>query len=950
MDEYAIATYESYRLVHLLESVLQSRVRSRNGNLILGHQLPGMDPETLVVVRLLGIAYLDNEAPEDGFNYTSTLAGFPLRRAQERDGVSSVVREKFEEYREGGYEAFIYQVEISLIPSQGGCTKILSGYKADNVRWSNQVTDNHNCLFACLGVDADAFRRRFRLGYDEKVTLAQAFDVVEFLGKRLYVYLHDFKRWHPYKPHCVENNDTQVLLSLKQDHYALCDGVLDFEVRKWCARCRVCYVNTHKCLDEIYAYCLMCAEYHAGCCRTSKTPPTKHKKARVPKRYHSGFHEDLDFSSVIHYDIETYKQQRKSCVVHVPYIIGWVFRNTYSEFMGRDCIKRFVDWLMQTASRESEDTTLYLDAFNGSNFDHHYVLGEILKKYPDKQFVPLFKNGSIIGGGVENVRFFDLCRHTVGSLSKNLQAYGCKTSKGELDHELSTPWHLTSEERKAQVRAYLKSDVLGLQELYEKIAGAVWDEFGTNLFLYLSTSQLTYRNWLEDVESDIFLPTEHEEHVMRKAIYGGRTQVSKREFISSQYKAYVDGGVGWDDVHDYLVDMDVVSLYPAAMRQFRYPAGEFFVLQKADIEEWNLSLARDKACPQLSVLFVRYIPNKELAHAVLPSHKCGALEWTLLDGSGWYTSADIDNALRFGYKIRIKQGFYWRESAGCFNNYIDKVYMMKRDAARVPALKPKYLLAKLMMNGLYGKMIQRPNFANCEILRTASQVHQFAGEHTVVDFVDFQTCMYISGVPKDHSKWDQKITKPVYLGAFVLAYSRRIMLEYMSAANTFFKRGVYPHQQKRDLFYTDTDSMQLHRKYAPPTTETLGGINNDLGDDAKIIRGYWIAPKLYMLEYIRRGVPGTLFHFRGKGIAHEALNIEMFEWMDGGRAVQTMREFRLEKTFFRSVNTAHLELFDILHKSWEDNLRTLNMKPWEGRYFFPDRTSVPHGHALIPLS
>ena len=62
--------------------------------------------------------------------------------------------------------------------------------------------------------------------------------------------------------------------------------------------------------------------------------------------------------------------------------------------------------------------------------------------------------------------------------------------------------------------------------------------------------------------------------------------------------------------------------------------------------------------------------------------------------------------------------------------------------------------------------------------------------------------MIVSGEVKDEIK-GAHITKPCQLGAFVTAYSRRLMLFYMKAIDGTLKRLPFT--------YTDTDSLHIIR-------------------------------------------------------------------------------------------------------------------------------------------
>ena len=68
----------------------------------------------------------------------------------------------------------------------------------------------------------------------------------------------------------------------------------------------------------------------------------------------------------------------------------------------------------------------------------------------------------------------------------------------------------------------------------------------------------------------VFLPTAEQEKFFSESIYGGRTYKYKHKFVSSQRDAYMNQQIQFEDIDDYLVDADIMSLYLAAMQnEFR---------------------------------------------------------------------------------------------------------------------------------------------------------------------------------------------------------------------------------------------------------------------------------------------------------------------------------------------------------------------------------------------
>jgi hypothetical protein len=149
---------------------------------------------------------------------------------------------------------------------------------------------------------------------------------------------------------------------------------------------------------------------------------------------------------------------------------------------------------------------------------------------------------------------------------------------------------------------YLQGDVMGLKELTEKLNISCFESFGVNLYKYLSTSQLTYAVWVnflyKESKNPIFLHTPEQEMFFRESIYGGRTYKYKHKFVSEQRDAYIGGNLSFEEIDDYLIDADVNSLYPAAMKN-AFPTGTPMQLKPntPSITYYNGLIQEGEKCP-----------------------------------------------------------------------------------------------------------------------------------------------------------------------------------------------------------------------------------------------------------------------------------------------------------------------------------------------------------------
>ena len=280
---------------------------------------------------------------------------------------------------------------------------------------------------------------------------------------------------------------------------------------------------------------------------------------------------------------------------------------------------------------------------------------------------------------------------------------------------------------------------------------------------------MTFNIWKSKINGiyDIQLPNLEQEKVFRKSIRGGRTYKSKNRFESVQYKAYLNGECNFEDMVDYLIDADVVSLYPTAMAHFEYPIGDCIKLDGEKIMKGKLG-----------IYHIKYKTNKNLMHSIGGRRsEDGSLKWDLKDDEGVYTSVDIEDMIENGYDIEILDGYYWEETAPILKDYIEELFKAKEDEAAA-GLKGSvnYQLCKLFMNALYGKTIQRPIYTDSKMISTSSEYWKFWRTHTITSLDKVGAKFVVCGTPREYQTQERCITKPSHLGAFILAYSRHSLI------------------------------------------------------------------------------------------------------------------------------------------------------------------------------
>ena len=108
----------------------------------------------------------------------------------------------------------------------------------------------------------------------------------------------------------------------------------------------------------------------------------------------------------------------------------------------------------------------------------------------------------------------------------------------------------------------------------------------------------------------------------------------------------------------------------------------------------------------LSICRVKVTAPFNIQHPILPFRDTKTGRVIYPDGTwfGMYTSAEIKNAIKYGYKIEILSGYLFT-SEDLFSNYVNEIYKMKENAPKGSAM---YVISKLLLNSLYGRFGLNP--------------------------------------------------------------------------------------------------------------------------------------------------------------------------------------------------------------------------------------------------
>lgn len=659
------------------------------------------------------------------------------------------------------------------------------------------------------------------------------------------------------------NNDPALIICLHNDHYY--KAVVDHK----CEQCGHIFTNNHVCNKFGKNY------YQRKVLQESSNVTIR----KIAEDKEFDYENDL-----ICFDLETFAESY-NYNQHTPYACGWYYKGEYHYRYGKDCMVDFINLIKSVENK-------LITAYNGCKFDFYFLLNILLGEEEVKAKNLIMSSGRVLSYkfGKGN-KLFDLCQFLTSSLDKACKDFKITNAKSSFDHDRIKSWE-DVETCRDDVVPYLKLDVLALEELFRKFNNMLYVKTKTNITSYVTISNQAYAIWTNTLKNDIEVPNIQKYEYESKGIYGGRCTPMQKEYKSEMYDEIRNAKEKTQEERkklykklkkskQYLFNADVTSLYPASMSGFK----DFDVKYPIGASQWTTEGENEYKAGKVGYYTIKFEPPKDIRVPVLPRRtEEGGISWSLENGEGVYTSVDIDNALEFGYKVEFcGEGLIWNEAGDIFSDYIKTFYELKNLAEKEknPVLRN---VAKLMLNALYGKTLQKAIFEDREIVSTAFEINDFCANRKNISWIvlNAKTKRYLfSGEPVDSEK-TMKITKPRQLGGFVLGYSRKLMLKYFKAIDPTLKSMVFT--------YTDTDSMhitaeheQLLRKkgyLVEKINAELGLLCSDIDDEGLIIYEKNLAPKLYRYEWIDQegnifiGDSGTM---KGKGIPKKQLEASFYD-------------------------------------------------------------------------
>ena len=374
---------------------------------------------------------------------------------------------------------------------------------------------------------------------------------------------------------------------------------------------------------------------------------------------------------------------------------------------------------------------------------------------------------------------------------------------------------------KIEAIKYCKLDCLSLYQVMSKFSNLVYKEFKVDPFSVLTLPSLAMRIW-----KTFYMPkdTVYQLHGLpelniRKSYTGGAVDVYIPTFTSTNES-------------DMLYVCDVNGLYPNEMKNLM-PIGEPVAflgdIRKIDSEAFGFFYCKIKS-PE-------YLEHPILQRSIKVDNKKSTIAG-LGSWEGWIFSAEMDNAMKYGYTFEILRGYEFKKG-NIFSTYVDKMYALRMQYPKGDAMN---LIAKLLMNSLYGKFGMNNIITKVKIINNKEELNKYLEKYNsnILDIVyldNYVVLTYITYefIPNgDHN----------YLPSFEFNYGMDVNVAIASAITSYAR--IYMSSIKNNplfkLFYTDTDSGVVDK---PLPSEMVGPELGKFKLEHKINKAVFLAPKVY---------------------------------------------------------------------------------------------------------
>ena len=254
---------------------------------------------------------------------------------------------------------------------------------------------------------------------------------------------------------------------------------------------------------------------------------------------------------------------------------------------------------------------------------------------------------------------------------------------------------------------------------------------------------------------------------------------------------------------------------------------------------------------------------------------------------GWIFSGEMDNAVKFGYTFEIVKGYQFKKGY-LFKDYVNKMYELRLQFEKG---HPMNLIAKLLMNSLYGKFGMKLESTVIEMFNTSNETEnnlfkdmlEAYGE-TLQDFIQLDD-HYLT-VRKSMLNYKYNEDDDLYHGLEV-----NIAVASSITAGARMWMSFLKNNPKFNLYYTDSAIIDK-----PLPDFMVGGELGQFKLEHMIDRAVFLAPKVYGLVTVEGEEV-----IKVKGVTKEQLSDIHIQDLENLLIKDSSREFNQSKWFKKVI-------------------------------------------------
>lgn len=356
---------------------------------------------------------------------------------------------------------------------------------------------------------------------------------------------------------------------------------------------------------------------------------------------------------------------------------------------------------------------------------------------------------------------------------------------------------------------------------------------------------------------------------IKKAYTGGSVDVYKPSPSNKPFE------ISNNENKEKVYRFDVNSLYPFVMKEFPMPIGSPIYFE-GDIINTYLG-GQEKP---FGIFEVEIEAPLDIKIPLLQTRtKINGAYRTISpigNWSGHYFSDELYNAAKFGYKFKVIRGYLF-EKGNIFSDYVDFLYELKKNSLKGT---PNYIISKLLLNSLYGRLGMSPFVEHHKILSNEEAIKLYPkmdvtnildlknGKELISFFnLSYNPSYSNQSFDMEWIKEDESDIKNVSLAiSAVVTASARIHMTQFKTDKNFI------------LYYTDTDSIDIDK----PLPDKFVG--NELGQmklEHIFKDATFLSPKMYGgitedYEYVRiKGLKNPIKYKELKTLLYKDSKLEI---------------------------------------------------------------------------